>query len=869
MPARQDQGGTSQRRRLDPPFFRSKFTAPATPHRVVARERLLHLLDDLSTYPVTAVVAPAGAGKTALAADWVRRRDRVAWLSLDESDRDPVQFWAALVVALDRLAPGIGERAGVLPDGVDDLEPSLRVLADDLGVLDAEEAVLVLDDVHRVEGDPATEATLRSFVEHKPDWLHLLLLSRRRPPLPVERLRATGTLADVGFDVLRFTADEGVALLADLCPGVAAEDLGPVALRADGWAAALQLAALAIRSHGSALAPADSRLVDDYVWHEVLRAEPPDLIDLLLAVSVVDRVNYGLAEALTGRADAGDLLEEAEARGLFVTRLDSSGWFEVHGLVRDLLSAESRRRSPHDLRTLHARAARWFESVGDGATALEHWLDAEDPGRALLLLADLAAPLAHAGRGALVARVLDRLPAEVAHADPAAQVRVAWCRLHVDRTGFVEALPAVDEAAADETTRERLAVLRAAARFADGDWSGAAQAARAAVADAGTRNGLDPVAGHAWSLVAHGLALTECWDDDGPEVLGARLGAAADPDRRTAFEGPRAIGLALAGQPLDALRAAAGVRRVARAGGMQTLRTELSLADALVAVEIGDREQARAELEGLVARAAYPMTFAGFLARIQLTELAVGDGLLDEAAAALRAAETVCREELGLREFGAAGAASLLARTGTSLALAREDLTAAARWSQRVQDPFWGPVEAARVHLAAGDRTAAAAALGPAVPRCPRHRVVGDLVGARVLPASERERAAKAVTSAVETAAEHGMLQTVAWWGAGLVETIELAAWRVPDGWMQRLRRVLVPGVDEGAEDGAVEHLTSREREVLRLLPTRLTHREIATELFVSQNTLKFHLRLIYRKLGVNSRADAVERARRLGLLRR
>ncbi|MGO4255820.1 LuxR C-terminal-related transcriptional regulator [Marmoricola sp. RAF53] len=849
---------------MDTPFFRSKFTAPGTPHHVVARERLLDLLDDLSAYPVTAVVAPAGAGKTALAADWVRRRDRVAWLSLDESDRDPVQFWAALVVALDRLAPGIGERAGVLPDGVDDLEPSLRVLADDLAVLDAEEAVLVLDDVHRVEGEPATEATLRSFVEHKPDWLHLLLLSRRRPPLPVERLRATGTLADVGFDVLRFTTDEGVALLAGLCPGVAADELGPVALRADGWAAALQLAALAIRAHGH-----EHALVDDYVWHEVLRAERPDLIDLLLAVSVVDRVNYGLAETLTGRADAGDLLEEAESRGLFVTRLDTSGWFEVHGLVRDLLTAESRRRSAQDLRTLHARAARWFESVGDGATALEHWLDAEDPERALLLLADLAAPLAHAGRGALVTRVLDRLPAEVAHTDPAAQVRVAWCRLHVDRTGFVEALPAVDEAAADQATRERLAVLRAAARFADGDWAGAARAARETVAGAGIRPGLDPVAGHAWSLVAHGLALTECWDDDGPEVLEARLGAAADPDRRTAFEGPRAIGLALAGQPLDALRAAAGVRRVARAAGMQTLRTELSLADALVAVEIGDREQARAELDGLVARTAYPMTFAGFVARIQLTELAVGDGLLDEAAVALRAAETICREELGLREFGAAGAASLLARTGTSLALAQEDLTAATRWAQRVQDPFWGPVEAARVHLAGGDRPAAAAALEPAVPRCPRHRVVADLVAARVLPASERERAVKAVTAAVETAAEHGMLQTVAWWGAGLVETIELAAWRVPDGWMQRLRRVLVPGLDEGAEDGAVEHLTSREREVLRLLPTRLTHREIATELFVSQNTLKFHLRLIYRKLGVNSRADAVERARRLGLLRR
>ena len=123
----------------------------------------------------------------------------------------------------------------------------------------------------------------------------------------------------------------------------------------------------------------------------------------------------------------------------------------------------------------------------------------------------------------------------------------------------------------------------------------------------------------------------------------------------------------------------------------------------------------------------------------------------------------------------------------------------------------------------------------------------------------DRELAAKSVAIGVELAAEKGMLQTVAAEGdALLVELVELAAWRVPGAWMDRLRRILP------SESGLVEELTDRERDVLRLLPSRLTLREIANELFISMNTLKFHLRVIYRKLGVNSRAEAVETARRL-----
>lgn len=859
--------------RLASPFFRSKFRVPTVPDHYVPRDRLVDLLDDLADYAVTALVAPAGAGKTALASDWVRRGRRPsAWLALDESDRDPAQLWTALMAALDTLSPGVGDRAtalvpGAMVPGAVELDDVGRVLADDLELVDAPPSVLVVDDVHCLDEDAGAQAALASFVEHKPDWLHVLLLSRRRLPLPVERLRAAGVLADVEFDMLRFREDEAMAMLSALCPDAPAEMLPTLAGRADGWAAALQLTALSIRSQrGRQLAessptaasgPSD-RLVDEYVWREVLRTERRELISLLLAIAVVDRVNYGLAEALTARQDAGDLLEEARARGLFVTSLDAGGWFEVHGLVRDMLLVELERRSPQTLREQHTRAARWFESMGDGPAAVEHWLAAGDARAALRLLSEIALSLSESGRSATIARVLDAIPADVSSADSESLVLYAWCRLFVDRAGFLDAL-----AAARSADGPRLLVLRSAERFLAGDWSGAEALARRALDELGDQVWQDPVGRAAWSLVAHGLALDESWNDSGRLVGEARVAVSNDPGRRVAFEGTRALGLALSGHPLDELRSAAGVRHIVDATALATLRTELGLADAIVAREVGDHDRAEQSLSQLAAQHTYPFSFVPLLAQLELVEMRLGDGRHADAAAAFAEAVAICAEQFG-------GPIARLGRVGVLVHLAADDLEAADQWARRVDDPFWGPWCRAKVELARGRNAEAGDLLAQALPRCPRHHVVHDLVLAQTVAAESREAAAKYVAVAVELAAEHGMLQSVAAEGATVLELVELTAWAVPDGWMDRLRRLLVSSWEaQVPRTGLVEDLTERERDVLRLLPSRLSLREIAAELFVSQNTLKFHLRVIYRKLGVNSRAEAVDTARQLRLLPR
>jgi LuxR family maltose regulon positive regulatory protein len=244
---------------------------------------------------------------------------------------------------------------------------------------------------------------------------------------------------------------------------------------------------------------------------------------------------------------------------------------------------------------------------------------------------------------------------------------------------------------------------------------------------------------------------------------------------------------------------------------------------------------------------------------VELAHARLDDGDVDGARADFSRAE-----ELTAAESFGAGACTWLGQLGARMAIADDDLGAARRWVTAIADPFWRDVNTARVLLAGDDRAAARAALEGLAPRCIRHEVVLGLLSA--LASDGQEESVKHASTALELASTHGLLQTVASEGPEAVELVELAAWRVPAEWMDRLRRAAAEGRRRPAPQhlDLVEPLTERERDVLRFLPSRLTMREIADELFISVNTLKFHLKLIYRKLGVSSRAEAAEVARRI-----
>ncbi len=771
-----------------------------------------------------------------------------------------------MIAALETLVPGCGERAVTLIRRPDLLMEAVSTLLDDVEVEDHGPTVLIIDDAHLVDEDEVVAASLEFFIRHLPSSLHVVLLARRTPRLPIDRLRARGQLAEVHFAELRFSHEESCELLSRLAPALIKDRINATATHADGWAAGLQLAAIAARStraqEGLETPTAeDDRFVTDYLLREVLAGEPSDVVDALFDVSVADRINPGLARSLTGRADAGELLLQAEARGLFVSR-DVEGWSEVHSLIRSSLLDELARRSPGRLDELHATAAKWFEDVGETPLALEHWLLANRPRDALRLLASRHAELYDSGREMTITRTIAGIPPQYAAADLEAMVEFAWCHLLVDRRRFLEMVGQVNWWASqatnlDKTTRGRLSMLQSIAATIGGDWAAGRELARRSMLEMGDDWPRDPLGRFGWNMIARDVALSERWDDADGDIREADLVLSRDSEHRLALEGTRALGEALAGRPVDALRVAAGVRHTAEVTNMTILRGELAIAEAVAHRELGDRPRAMAELDSLAHARVEPVPYCRVLAALDLVQTYLDDGDLQNARRTFDEAESLVHSD-----FPGPGGREWLARVGTLLAIACGDVEVARRWSEQDSDPFWGGVSAARVSLASGDRAAAISALDAAVPRCPRHEVIRGLLRSRAL--ESRAEALEHVIAAVERATAHGMLQTVASEGPEVVELVEHAASRAPEAWMGRLRRAATTSRGGWQLDRRVlgESLTDRERDVLRLLPSRLTLREIAGELFVSVNTLKFHLKVIYRKLGVQSRAEAAEVAR-------
>jgi LuxR family maltose regulon positive regulatory protein len=402
-------------------------------------------------------------------------------------------------------------------------------------------------------------------------------------------------------------------------------------------------------------------------------------------------------------------------------------------------------------------------------------------------------------------------------------------------------------------------MLESIAATVTGHWSEGGQQALEAMQLLGPASWADPWGRFGWNMVARDLALSESWDDQAAPLRDARSALGRDPERRLSYEGIRALGSALAGSPLEALRIAAGVSDYARVKSMTILRLEIATAEALAHRELGDRDRAREELRAVAEAQAGPVSPARALALLGLVQICLDEADLDGAGACLAVAETYIRTELPGPD-----AATWLARQAFLVALAAGDLASAARRNERVEDKFWHGIGLARLHLHRGEHADAAAQLSAVAPRCPGHEVTRDLLLARTMPRGPES--VEVYGAAVQRAVALGLMQTVASEGAVILDLLERHPWLAPEPWVAKVRRAAPPSPRTAMARLTLpgEHLTERELGVLRMLPSRLTLREIADELGISVNTVKFHLRVIYRKLGVGSRAEASALARGL-----
>ncbi len=724
----------------------TKLHVPAPRGQLVRRAALLDALTAGGSRKLTLLSVPAGWGKTTLLSQWVagiggaREELRLAWLSLDSSDNDPVWFWMYVIAALQKASPGVGTRAfELLAMGADPLQVVLPALLNDLAATTGQ-LVLVLDDYHVVVTESVHEQ-MAFVIDRMPTNLRLVLASRSDPMLPLARLRASGDLLELRTDDLRLVEVEAGQLLNEILGlDLADADVQLLCRRTEGWVAGLYLAALSLAGRTDAAAfiktfAGDNRHIVDYLMAEVLDGQPPQLRNFLLRTSVLHRLGGALCDAVLDTTGSASVLEEIERENLFLVPLDlSRRWYRYHHLFGELLRTELQRTEPGLVPVLHRRAAAWFEAEGLVDEALRQMVAAGDiAGSADLIAADWVNEF-NAGGLLTVSGWLDLLPARTVSEDPRLSVARAWVAMNVgqldDARSWIDAIESESgpRTTDDGTLAAQLVVLRAFYWFKTGD-------VVAALEEAGRAVDLDP----------------------GSAPL-ARSGAYCIYGAALYFSGS-----------IDEAQAA--------------FRLAVQHAE-----QAGDR---RNRIYAL-----------GYLAMI-----AAERGQLEDAEHQIRRA------------------------TGSGAALACGEHLVDAMVS----------LAAATVLDMQGDWAAAADAAQVAIVSA-RH-------GGGIL------EAAKALSTRAEILDHLGDQQAA---GAARKEAGTLLATGRSAGVAKARRN----------DDRAIsEELSPKELQVLRLLATRLSRREIGQRLYVSLNTVKTQQRAIYRKLSVADRSSAVKRAQQLGLL--
>ena len=876
----------------------------------VPRPRLTARLDEGLARGLILAAAPAGYGKTVLLADWARHGEHpVAWLSLDAGDNDPARFWRHAVAALDRARPGTGERVAPLlgPSAPTSFQGLVTALINDLA---GEEALLVLDDYHVINAQQVHES-LSFLVEHRPAGICVVLASRSDPPLGLARLRARGQLTEMRAAELRFTPAEAGELLQHAALALLDASVAALAVRTEGWAAGLALAALSLRGHDDAAGfvaafTGSHRYVLDYLAEEVLERQDEQLRTFLLETSVLDRLSGPLCDAVTGREGSQALLERAERAGLFVIPLDEArDWWRYHHLFADLLRARLQQEQPGRLAQLHRNAAAWCEEHGMADDAIGHAVAAGEMLWAARIIEqhfDLVFYIR--GGAATIDRWMSVIPAEVVRSRP--RLLLAQAIMAATSGHFEVVEPLLD------------AVACAPHDWADEPFEPAGGAAASNLINVPAlttlvRSFVAQYHGDAEATAAFATQ-TLAKIKPGERLLSANAQiflAVAEWLRGRLTEAEHAIAASVigwceAGQLTMAAWSYYSLVLIQRAQGRldAALKTCQQALDTLVSsglpapaaglgyVGLAEIAYQRDELdlalrhatEGIVLcrQFVYSVALADGLATLAMIRQATGDP-----AGALEAIT-----EAGQASPGPAGLLNPAPARRARLLLAQGDLAAAASFAQDnglgpddeqdyAREP--GHLVLARILLAQQpgqalallDRLYAAAA---AQGRTGSLIEIGALRALALTASGDEAGAVTTLAEALLLACPQGQIRVFVDEGPPMAALLGQliaaqrtgkAAAEVPLGYLARLQRAFGPGrsARDPVPSGIVDPLTSRELEVLEMVAAGQSNQAIARELVVTLDTVKKHVGHVLGKPGATNRTEAVARARELNLL--
>jgi LuxR family transcriptional regulator, maltose regulon positive regulatory protein len=857
---------------------------PATSRLDLPRDRLIDRLC-VDPAPVTSVCAPAGFGKTSLLAGWAARSPdlAIAWLSLDRHDNDPAQLWTGLLQAL--LATGrfpVGSSLHDLLAPADQVEPSfVDAVLQEVASL-GEAFWLVLDDVDVLQ-HPQALASLELLLRRAPSNLHLVLAGRTEPPIGLPRLRVRGVLEEIRAEDLAFTLEEAADLVAGRDVELSATDIEVLHARTDGWAAGLQIACMAVAGGEDAAAfvarfDGDDHEVADYLLTEVMDGLPAATRRFMLRTSVCTELSVGLAERLSDRMDAARVLDELGQRNAFIRRVGRGRTdYRYHDLLRTFLLAELRREDPRAERELQHTAARWHEHRGDHLHAMEHLAAAGDVAQVIEVARAHGLAAILGGRARRLHAILAALP-EPDRLDSVVGLLLAAAALELGNTAEADRwLVHLDIDTLVTDGDPSLAILAASvgtarARFDLDVHTALAHLETRTVGTSGDRT-LE-----LYALHHRGVARL---------YVGAYQDGVSDLERATVLaraSGRDAVLLSclsfLAGAfvsigdlPAAQAAAAEAVNLAERRGwgGSQSIAHAYMLLGWMASLR-GERATAEeAAMRSLAALGSHNEPDVELATRsLELYLFADRDDAYDLLRRYVRLYDRLADAEVSPALLGYA--APVLVQVCLDLGERRWARTLAEIAIRRAPDPGEPALLRAMLQYDAGQPVAARRELAPILESSARCHLVTTEVRAWLLAvtieqaAGNHTRAEEALRTALLLAEPVELLQP-------FVESQRFAELLIVgkgrfgryEAFVDRILDRLPPTADD--DDHATQRLTPAELDILRDLPSLLTLREIAEARSVSINTVKTHLRAIYRKLDVDGRRGAVDTARSRGLL--
>jgi LuxR family transcriptional regulator, maltose regulon positive regulatory protein len=860
-------------------FAVAKLRPPPLPATLVTRSALHDRLTAGAGQRLTLAAGAAGTGKSVLLSSWAAARPagRTFWLSCDAADADPVRFWAGFIEAPRAGEPWFGADAADLLaiDGGVSADVTASI-ANDAAMLPAGSAIVVDDFQYAAD---AAARDMIALVERWPaETVQLVLSARADPPLRLHRLRMAGELCELRDRELYFSLAESEELLANFGVQLAAADLALLHERTEGWAAAVQMAALSlrgIRDPGRAAQALDVRsyAIAEYFSDEVLEQQPAEVARFLLDTCVLGELTADACTAVTGRPDAAALLHSIDAANLFVVALDEERTsFRYHHLVHEILRTRLRARDPARERAVQLRAGEWFESTGDVRRAARHFLATKQADRALTLLQDR------------VFTSFQRDPArppppDLSMIDPSllldAPDRLLGLAtdllLSGDPVRGGEYLDLLERAQPPIPPGSGLAVRLAEGRALHYMMTGQAEKARAeALAARATRKRTQLQ--DEWSAAVPLILQTVCtWLEDYESAERETAALAAEKLIESAEQvlvpGARAVAWLEAGHLAQAADAAAAAEAEAgRLGfGRHIFAVHYLRALAGLALERRDLDAAEHLTEQALSVSERGWPAFQFLALLDRAGIWAARGQIRDALTSIETARLV------------------LAGTGSALLARADELEGRLRLSLgdlRTPAELAGRLPAARralmlaqIALAAGNHHAAQQNLQPSPGELtPRRALVRQLLLAAAAISRGDPMTAGIMAAALQTARLGGFRHTVVTTAPQVTSyLVEHSAPAHPDPFTGELigaaleARAAQPDAG-GSRHLAAEPLTAAELRVLKLLPTS-TYPQIAAALFISRSTVKTHLQSIYHKLGAASRAEAIERAVDLRLL--